>query len=106
MKSILIIGAGRSASALIHYLCEEAGANAWEITVADANLETAQQHITGFSNAKAALLDIYDTVAKDQLISQADVVISMLPAHMHMLVAVACLQHEKHLLTASYAGKI
>jgi len=102
MKNILIIGAGRSATTLIHYLGKEAVTKDWQITVADAHIGTARQHVKGLSSVKAVGLDIYDTSTKDALISEADVVVSMLPAHLHMLVAVGCLQFEKHLLTASY----
>ena len=102
MKNILIIGAGRSATTLIHYLGEAAATKDWQITVADARVETAQQQVKGLPSVKAVGLDIYDTSTKDALISEADVVVSMLPAHLHMLVAVGCLQFDKHLLTASY----
>lgn len=102
MKNILIIGAGRSATSLIHYLSETAAAKDWKITVADAHVETAQRQAKGLDRVAAVALDIYDSATKDALISEADVVVSMLPAHLHMLVAVGCLQFDKHLLTASY----
>ena len=40
----------------------------------------------------------------DELVSQADVVISMLPAALHPLVARACVRHGRHLATASYVS--
>ena len=40
----------------------------------------------------------------DELVSQADVVISMLPALLHPLAARACLRHGRHLVTASYVS--
>ncbi|MEJ7660803.1 MAG: saccharopine dehydrogenase C-terminal domain-containing protein [Hymenobacter sp.] len=40
----------------------------------------------------------------DALVAEADIVISMLPAALHPLVARACLRHRRHLATASYVG--
>ncbi len=102
MKKILIIGAGRSATSLIRYLGEATATRDWKLTVADASVDAVQQQIAGFAKAEAVALDVYDAAAKDKLIQEADVVISMLPANLHILVAVACLQFGKHLLTASY----
>ena len=43
-----------------------------------------------------------EDTARHQLISQADIVISMLPAALHFLVAKDCVRFSKNLLTASY----
>ena len=43
MNKILILGAGRSATALINYLLDEASKNGWYVTVADSNLKAAQK---------------------------------------------------------------
>ena len=41
-------------------------------------------------------------IKRKHLIEEADIVISMLPPHLHFLVANDCLDYSKHLLTASY----
>ncbi len=102
MKHILIIGAGRSATALIHYLSQESIQQDWKITVADLDIFLAEDKIKGHENAKAISFDISDRNSSAEIIKNMDVVISMLPAHLHAKVASICLEHEKHLLTASY----
>lgn len=103
MQSILVLGAGRSSTSLINYLIEHSTSNRWEITVADASLSAAVQRI-GDSQAKAILFDIQQE-SHLKIIRQHDVVISMLPAMFHPVVAVKCLEYGKHLLTASYVSE-
>ncbi|KAG1857273.1 Saccharopine dehydrogenase, partial [Suillus tomentosus] len=55
-----------------------------------------------FSNAKAAYLDVHDVAEMARLIQGADVVISLLLVPFHPAVAELCIQHRKHLVTASY----
>ncbi|MDN4164293.1 saccharopine dehydrogenase C-terminal domain-containing protein [Cytophagales bacterium LB-30] len=104
MSRILLLGAGRSASSLIHYLLQHAEANQWQVIVADASKETAEQKINNHPQAKAIALDASDEEQLVIAISRADVVISMLPATMHPEVGMICLNHGKHLFTASYVS--
>ncbi len=101
MKNILVIGAGRSATALIDYLGSEPQ---WQVTVADAAADTVAEFAQKYPNVQARTLDIFDETARDQLLSEADMVVSMLPARFHIYVATACLKLGKHLLTASYVS--
>lgn len=105
MKNILVIGAGRSASSLIKYLLEHAVAENWNVTVADMSLELAKQKTGSYSNAKAIAFDINNEQQREEEIKKADIVISMLPAFMHMNVAKDCVRFKKHLATASYVSK-
>lgn len=102
MKQILVIGAGRSTSSLIKYLLEHSNQYNYTVTVADIDVEHALQKINNHPNGKVVQLNINDNEIKDILIQQSDVIISMLPAAMHLKVAQSCLKHKKHLLTASY----
>src|SRR5690606_35835577 len=52
--------------------------------------------------AQFVLFNIHDEDSSSSAIANADVVISLLPAHFHPLVAKYCLRLKKHLLTASY----
>jgi saccharopine dehydrogenase-like NADP-dependent oxidoreductase len=104
MQKILIIGAGRSSSSLIKYLLENASDNNWFITVSDMSLELAQQKIQGFKNATAIAFDINNVEQRTKEISNADIVVSMLPAFMHIEVAKDCIKFKKHLITASYVS--
>ena len=104
MQKVLIIGAGRSATSLIKYLLDEAKKKSWQITVADANLDLAQTKIGGSAKAKAVLLDIKNETLRKSLVADHDVIISMLPAHMHAIVAKDSLEFGKHMITASYVS--
>ncbi len=102
MKKILVIGAGRSSVSLIGYLLQHAVDECWEVTVGDISLEMAQKKTQGFSNAKAIAFDVNNEIQRREEIQKADIVVSMLPAFMHITVAHECLNYRKHLVTASY----
>lgn len=104
MNKILVIGAGRSASALIEYLLKQAKSYSWTVTVADTNLGLAKEKVKGHPNAKTAELNIRDKAVRETLIIESDVVISMLPAFLHTIVAKDCLSYGRHLITASYVS--
>jgi saccharopine dehydrogenase-like NADP-dependent oxidoreductase len=104
MQTILVLGAGRSSSALITYLLQQATAHSWKIVVGDVSEEAARQRIGGSTRGQAVFFDINDE-ASHAIIQTVDVVISLLPAHLHPLVAQHCVTYGKHLLTASYVSK-
>ena len=105
MKNILVIGAGRSSAALINYLLQKASENDWFVTVADTNLESAEQKIDGHQNGKAIELDVTNIIKRREYIANSAVVVSLLPAFLHIEVAKDCLLLQKHLTTASYVSK-
>ena len=104
MKNILILGAGLSSSTLIRYLLQKSKDYQWSITVADMDLATAERKINGFENGKAVSFNINDEEHLADLINQNDLVISMMPAALHPVVAQQCLKFSKHLFTASYVS--
>ena len=102
---LLLLGAGRSASSLIQYLLRHAPAEAWFLTVADANPAHLVPVLAAHSEyARAVPFDAGHETLLDELVQQADVVISMLPAALHPVVAAACVRHGRHLATASYVS--
>jgi saccharopine dehydrogenase-like NADP-dependent oxidoreductase len=105
MKTILIIGAGRSASSLIKYLLDKSASENLHITIGDLSLDSAKQKIGSNLNAKAVELDIHNAEQRQSEIYKADIVISMLPAHLHIEIAKDCIQYKKHLVTASYISE-
>ena len=102
MKKILLFGAGKSATCLIDYLGKICSANNWNLIVADADLNLADAKTKTYPAATAISFDVSDTIMRQQYIAQSDLVISMLPPSMHIIVANDCLLFAKHLLTASY----
>ncbi len=105
MKTILLFGAGKSATVLIQYLIAEAANNNWKIVVADAdkNLIIAKTGDSPFT--EAIQVDVNKTEQRTPLIANADIVISMMPPALHFLIAQDCLNNNKNLLTASYADE-
>jgi saccharopine dehydrogenase-like NADP-dependent oxidoreductase len=104
MRNILIIGAGRSASSLIQYLLNKSVEQNLHITIGDLSLELAQRKTNNHPNATAIQLDINNEKQRHSEIQKADIVISMLPAHMHIEVAKDCISFKKHMVTASYVS--
>jgi saccharopine dehydrogenase-like NADP-dependent oxidoreductase len=102
MRNILIIGAGRSATYLIDYLLEKSGTENLHLTIGDLSEELARQKTKNHPNATALAFDIFNETQRQAEIAKADIVISMLPAHLHYEVAKDCITYKKHMVTASY----
>jgi len=103
MKSILILGAGRSSTALIDYILKEAQNSDWNLTVGDATLTTAQAVVKDHPRGKAITFNLQHEIGAS-IIKDYDLVISMLPSSLNPFVARKCLQLKKHLFTASYVS--
>jgi len=104
MKKVLIIGAGLSSSSLIEYLLKNASAYHWHVTVGDISLVSAEAKVADHPHGRSIQFDILEQQQRQTEISQADIVVSMLPGSMHQLVADECLLLGKHLLTPSYVS--
>lgn len=102
LKTILLLGAGKSATVLIDYLLKECAANKWKFIIADANKEQILLKTNNSRYAEVVQLDITNDKQREKLIQRAHVVISMMPPALHFLVAKDCVEFRKHLLTASY----
>jgi saccharopine dehydrogenase-like NADP-dependent oxidoreductase len=104
MNNILVIGAGRSSSALINYLLKESAVNNWTLYLADLDTDQVKERLANHPSGVGIQLDIMDIDARRKVIQKADVVVSMLPAFLHVKVARDCLECGKHLVTASYVS--
>ena len=104
MRTILIIGAGRSASSLIQYLLNKSVPENLHLVIGDLSLDLAQKKTNNHPNATAIALDIFDENQRKKAIQIADIIISMLPAHLHIEIAKDCVIYKKHLVTASYVS--
>lgn len=105
MKNLLIIGAGRSATALINYILDQGKQHNFFITVADASIELAQRKVNNHPNGRAIWLDASKPNDRRDVIQRHDVVVSLLPPQMHLEVAQDCIVLGKHMVTASYVSK-
>ena len=105
MRTILVLGAGRSTQSLIDYLLHHAESENWHLTLADQNLEWAVQKLRGHHRGTAIALNAGDREARRALIAGKFITVSMLPAFMHPEVASDCLDLGVHLATASYQSE-
>ena len=101
-QTILIIGAGKSATVLIQYLQQKAVENDWYILLADGDEAIAKNKWNNAPNGTALGIDIENNLDRQNLVQKADIVVSMMPAQLHFLVAKDCLHFGKPLFTASY----
>ena len=104
MKQILVIGSGRSAFTLIRYLLNESILNNWKVIVADYNLDLAKKTCLEHVNARPIFFNINDKEQRECEIKNSDIVVSMLPANLHAIVANDCILFQKNLVTASYVS--
>ncbi|KJS06056.1 MAG: saccharopine dehydrogenase [Flavobacteriales bacterium BRH_c54] len=105
MRKILIIGAGRSTSSLIQYLLFNAESENWFVTIADQSEELAMKAANNHEKARAIAFDVNNDEERNRLVDENDLIISMLPAHMHIAVAKDCIRLKRHMVTASYVSK-
>jgi saccharopine dehydrogenase (NADP+, L-glutamate forming) len=102
MRQILVLGAGRSASYLIHHLLGKAEAEDWFVTVGDINLEAAQNEVADHPRGSAIRFDVNDAALRARQIEKADIVLNFLLPTFQELVAWDCVNHGRHMVSASY----
>jgi saccharopine dehydrogenase-like NADP-dependent oxidoreductase len=100
MPHVLLLGAGRSATVLISYLFAQAITYNWQVTVADLTVDHVPKPPA--KQLRVISLNIQDESRLSQEVAGADLVISLLAAPLHPLVARMCLNLRKNLVTASY----
>ncbi len=105
MRKILVIGAGKSASYLIKYLMDKSESENLIVIVGDVNFSHAKKLTNDHENAQAIMLDIHDKQSRQSAIQNCDIVVSMLPARLHIEVARDCIAFNKNMVTASYISE-
>lgn len=103
-KNILLIGAGRSTGSIVTYLAPLLTPNNWHLIVADSSLALAKNRANELTNTTAIQIDVFNHIELTSLITSADIVISMIPAHLHIHVAKVCIASNKSFFTASYVS--
>tara|TARA_B100001248_G_scaffold259677_1_gene246158 strand:- start:6305 stop:7669 length:1365 start_codon:yes stop_codon:yes gene_type:complete len=104
MRTILMIGAGKSTASLVKYLLDKSNTEKLQIRLADKNKSAALKLIDGHPNGDALEFDVFDANQRANEIQKADIVVSMLPARFHVEVAKDCLRFGKNMVTASYVS--
>ncbi len=99
---ILVIGAGRSAFALLQYLNQFAEEASFRFSLADGDNSVLQLKSQTLANSDPILFSALGVGELISLIKGHRIVISLLPPDLHPLVGKACLACNAHLITASY----
>lgn len=98
MKNVLILGSGLVARPIIRYLLEKK----YHVTVASNTPDRSDAMIAGNPNGVSVTWEADDDIGLDNLIREADVVVSLLPYVFHVMVAKKCIAHKKNMVTTSY----
>jgi saccharopine dehydrogenase (NADP+, L-glutamate forming) len=101
MKKILVFGAGMVSRPMIRYLLNEPD---FHVIMASRTVSKAEQMIDGHPQGAAFSLDVNDNKKVEDLVSNADIVVSLLPYMYHVKVAEMCIKHKKHMITTSYVS--
>lgn len=104
MKKVVVFGAGLSATYLIKYLEDNASTGGWELTIIDRDLNLAKSKCK-LPSTKCLQIDITDNENVVSTIKGSNLVVSMLPASLHINIAKICLELGVHLATASYLSE-
>lgn len=104
LRQILVLGAGKSTAYLLDYLLDKAKEENLHITIGDLQPQNIAKNIASHNACTVVCLDIFNNEERQKLIQSATIVISMLPASLHILVAKDCVGFKKHLVTASYVS--
>ncbi|PWG04081.1 saccharopine dehydrogenase family protein [Polaribacter aquimarinus] len=105
MKNILIIGAGKSSSYLIKYLLDKSDKENLHLIIGDISTDNTDKLINNHTNAESVVLDVFNADKRQKFIKKSDIVISMLPARLHIEVAKDCITYHKNMVTASYVSQ-
>ena len=98
MKKVLVLGAGMVSKPLVRYLLD----HNFFVTMASRTISKAEKIIDNHSNGRALELNVKDQDYVENLISESDLTVSLLPYAYHVMVAKFCIKHKKHLVTTSY----
>ena len=104
MRKILIVGAGKSSPYLIKYLLDKSQEEELLIHITDLDTNHIKKY-QKYENCKVSPINISSEKEREEFISESDLVISMLPARFHIILAKSCLKLKRNLFTASYVSE-
>lgn len=99
MKRVAIIGAGRMTKPMVDYFIDTCG---YEVFILNRTVSRAEAIINGRPLGHAVRWQSGEADTIDKMIKKTDIVISMVPKHLHLNVARACLRCGKNMLTTAY----
>lgn len=98
MTTVTIVGAGLMTGPMVNYFLDKCG---YKIIMLDRYPELAEKKIRG-RNGVAIEWTPDKTEVLSKAVQKADFVISMLPKHLHIYVADACIKNKKNMATSAY----
>ena len=98
MKKVLILGAGLVAKPMVEYLFD----NGFSLMVASPMKERADEIINKNPLGASLNWSMHESETLENLISEYDITVSLLPYKYHAEVAGVCLRNGKSLVTTSY----
>ncbi len=101
-KQIFLIGAGKSAQSLIHYLVNNVLGEEFQLVVGDIKSARVKDATKELKNVSVIQIDVSEKEKLAAHIYQSVLVISMVPTGLHYPIAKICVKLQKSLLTASY----
>lgn len=101
MKQVLVLGAGMVSRPLIHYLLDLPD---YFVNMASRTVSKAKKIINSDENGKAIPLNVNDDLLLEKLISESEIIVSLLPYRFHFKVAKFCIKHKKNMITTSYVS--
>jgi len=101
MRNVLVLGAGLVTRPLVDYLLDKG----FKLTVASRTVSKAEALVGDHSNGVALGLNVKDDAALEHLVTESDLVISLLPYTYHVKVAKLCIKHLKHFVSTSYVSQ-
>ncbi|MFT0714307.1 saccharopine dehydrogenase family protein [Flagellimonas lutimaris] len=104
VRTILVVGAGKSTSYLLDYLLKKSNEENIHLKIGDIHPENIPDEFAEHPNCTVFSLDIFNEEDRKKAVSEASIVVSMLPARLHINVAHDCIEFEKHFITASYVS--
>ena len=99
MKKVTVLGAGFVTKPAVDYFLDQCG---YQVAVTSLKKSEAERLIAGRKNGTAFAWSKENEDLLDLLVSESDLVMSMVPPPLHPLVAKACLKHQKDMVTTSY----
>jgi saccharopine dehydrogenase-like NADP-dependent oxidoreductase len=101
-NQILLLGAGKSSAHLIQYLAQQATIERFRFLIMDIDISLIPTEIDALEHVAVVEVSSKDINFYSTYIAESGIVISMLPAFMHIDIAKMCLTSGVHLITPSY----
>ncbi|MCD4651424.1 MAG: saccharopine dehydrogenase NADP-binding domain-containing protein [Candidatus Cloacimonetes bacterium] len=97
-KKVTIFGAGFVVKPMVDYLAK----HGYEVLVSSRTVSKAEALAEPHPNVSAMQFNSSDDETMSKLVQESDLVVSMLPATMHVKVAKQCIMHKTNMVTTSY----